>query len=312
MLGLGALFMGADGLCRGASSLALRLKIRPIIVGLTIVSVATSLPEMITSLAGALQSSPGIALGNIIGSNLVNGSLILGIAALINPITVQNRLVRKEIPLLILVTIVFSLFCYTGMIERWMGYVLLVCLFSYIIFLTKQSSTLDKAIQNEYTQEISHCPHSPFKSTLLILGGSLLLALGAELTIRPAVEMAQRLGVNDLLVGLTVVAIGTSLPELAASIIAAKRGQSDLCIGNIVGSNLFNILLIGGGVSAIIPLEVNASLGIVEIPALLIMTFVLSLLCLTHLTITRLEGALLLMLYVFFMILSGFSQMGLL
>tara|TARA_B100001248_G_scaffold262395_1_gene258088 strand:- start:25184 stop:26104 length:921 start_codon:yes stop_codon:yes gene_type:complete len=302
--------MGGDWLCKGASSLALRLKVSPIIIGLTIVSAATSLPEMITSLAGALQGSSGIALGNVIGSNLANSGLILGIAALVYPITIHSRIIRKEVPFLILVTGLFSIFCYTGVIQRWMGLILIGLLAVYILFLIRQSTKVDKLIEREYTQGIPQETYSILGSLLFIAGGSLFLAFGAELAVDTAIELAYRLNVSDTLIGLTLIAIGTSLPELAACVIAAKRGQSDLCAGNIMGSNLFNLLFIGGGVSAIIPLGVDPSLLGIEIPALVITTLLLSLICLTDLTVTRLEGALLVLLYMCVILLSGMSQTG--
>lgn len=296
-IGLGFLCLGGDFLVRGAASIALRLNMSPVVVGLTIVSIGTSSPEFITSLMGSLKGKPALAIGNIVGSNLCNIGLILGIAALIKPIRVQLRLIRQEVPWLVVATFIFMLFCWSGELGRREGFCMLGGAVVYFVYIYWQTRIVDRTVTEEYVDDFKN----PIESTLLCLllmgGGVTLLAFGADWLVNGAVQVARKAGVSELVIGVTIVALGTSLPELMTSVVAALRGQSDICAGNIVGSNLFNILLIGGGVAAIKPIQVSPGLLRIEFPAMILLTLLLWLFFLTGRKVSRWEGALLLLVY---------------
>ncbi|MEM8549388.1 MAG: calcium/sodium antiporter [Verrucomicrobiota bacterium] len=301
-VGLAALCFGGDWLARGAASLALLWKISPVVVGLTIVSIATSMPEMITAIIAAAQGNSGLAVGNIIGSNLGNIGLILGIAALITPIRIQWRLIRQEVPILVLITLLFTLLCligYTlsGVLGRIEGVLLLAGAVAYLVFLTLQSRGNQGAVVEEYEDELANPIQNIWACLgLIILAGAALWA-GAELLVNSSVVLARRMEISDELIGLTIVAIGTSLPELAASVAAALRKQTDIIAGNIVGSNVFNMLLVGGGVATVYPVQIDGKLFLLEYPAMILLTVLLWILFFTQRKVSRMEGGLLLVIY---------------
>jgi len=314
VVGLILLCVGGDWLAKGAASLALALKVNPVVVGLTVVSIATSMPEMITAFVAAAGGNSGLAVGNIVGSNLGNAGLILGVAALIYPITIQSRLIRQEVPLLLIVTIMFTLmsmggYLTVGKIGRVEGLLLLVGTAAYLYFVTTQGKKSNVS-KEELSDELSDPITSISKCVVFVLIGGVFLALGAELLVGSAVEIATRLNVSQVLIGLTVVAIGTSLPELAASVAAALRRQSDIIAGNIVGSNIFNMLLIGGSVATFFPLEVEKRLFVVEFPSMVLLTLLLWFSFHTEKKVTRREGLFLVLLYLLIIGLSFASQTG--
>ncbi len=307
--GLAMLYFGGDALTVGAAEIARRLRISPLVIGLTVVSIATSLPELFTSLFAA-KESPDIALSNIVGSNWANIGLIMGIAALIRPIQIQGRLIRREIPVMVALTVVFWVLALGGL-ERWEGILLLGLMVLYLCYTARSLKAVpDPAVEAEILSEIPPKTLKPFSAAGLILGGALLLSLGAELLIGSSVEIAGRLGVNEVIIGLTLVALGTSLPELAAAISAAARGHSDLCAGNLIGSNIFNLLLVGGGMAAFVPVAVSASFFHFELPALLVLSLVTWRFLKTGSLVTRLEGGILIFLYVLLLAGSVFMQHG--
>ena len=307
-LGFAALAYGGDILTGGAVAVSVNLKINPIVVGLTVVSMATSMPEMATSLMAA-KDNPGIALGNILGSNLANSALILGIAAVIAPLKVAPRLIRREMPILILMTVIFCLCAMGGGFHRAEGCFLLLLTVVYLIYLVRTAKAKDPVEQaSEGTDEIAR--KSTKVALFFILLGGALLALGAEVLIGASVEMALRMGASELFVGLSIVAIGTSLPELAASVAAVRAGHGAICAGNIVGSNIFNMLLIGGGVSAFVGMEVRDELLLVEFPVLILLTGLLLCFFKSGHVVSRREGVSLLFLYLGILSLSALSQFG--
>jgi cation:H+ antiporter len=309
VVGFAALTFGGDWLTAGAVAISTNLHINPVVVGLTVVSMATSMPEMMTSLLAA-KDSPGLALGNILGSNVANIGLILGVTALISPLVIQLRLIQREIPILLSVTGLFALFAIGGY-ARWEGIVLLGIVGTYLFYVVRWAKQESATVAAEFEQEAAReGAHSTLVGGLLVLLGGAVLALGADVLIGASVELAARMGVSETLIGLTIVAIGTSLPELAASIAAARSGHSDICAGNIIGSNLFNLLLIGGGVACIIPIPVNPALLLVEFPALILMTALLLWIFKSGHLVTRREGGLLLFLYIAVLSLSAVSQLG--
>ena len=310
-IGFAALTYGGDVLSSGAAAISVNMRIDPIVVGLTVISIATSMPEMATSLTAA-EDNPGIALGNILGSNIANIGLILGIAALIAPLKIELRLIRREVPILIGVTLLFAAFAFGGGFQRWEGFVLLALAVAYLGYVVRCAKS-DESIQSadQFAEGAEEIGSKTTKAAVFfILAGGLLLALGADLLVGSSVEIAMRLGASELLIGLTIVAIGTSLPELAASISAVRAGHGDMCAGNIVGSNLFNILLIGGGVSAITEIDVRDKLLVVEFPALLILSTLLFWFFKSGHVVSRREGVSLLFLYVAILSISALSQFG--
>ncbi len=307
VVGFAALAYGGDLLTSGAASISVNSNINPVVVGLTVISVATSMPEMATSLIAAM-TSPDLALGNILGSNIANIGLIMGIASIIAPLSIQQRLIRREVPFLILVTILFTVFAFGGY-SQIEGIFLLSLTVAYLIYVVR-SANLEKrknAILSKIGSRKISKVSTPKAILLVVLGGG-LLALGADFLVQSSVEIASRMGASDLFVGLTIVAIGTSLPELAASVAAVRSGHADLCVGNIIGSNLFNLMLIGGSVATVSAIEVDERLFFVEFPCLLFLSILLLCLFKNTCLVTRREGLILLLLYVLVVTLSGLAQ----
>ncbi len=303
LLGLFALGGGGQLLTRGAVGISANLSVDPLIVGLTVVSIATSMPEFSTTLMAA-GSHPGLALGNILGSNIANTGLILGIAALLVPLKVKLRLVEREVPILILVTVVFGLMIFSEGLGRIEGLILLAATVSYLVYIVRKA-------REEHWSPVDDLPKVSISTLtafgLVVLGG-LFLALGADLLVQSSAEIASRMGVSDVFIGFTVVAIGTSLPELAACMAAVRAGQGDLCAGNIVGSNLFNLLLIGGGAAVLKELPFAfEDIGLEYFAALLLTICLLWFVRSGH-TVTRREGGFLLLFYLAFIALATLQQ----
>ena len=286
--------LGAEALVRGASAIALRLGITPLIIGLTIVAFGTSAPELAVSVKSALAGNSGIALGNVIGSNIANIGLILAITALIRPIQVQSQVVKRDIPLMILASMLFWGLLLDGELSLIDGVVLLSLLVGYLTF----SYISSKNSKNE--EEIEAGPNNPLLSGLFILVGISMLVGGGILFVNGAVDLAKTFGVSEVIIGLTIVAIGTSMPELVTSVIAALKGQSDIAIGNVVGSNLFNILGILGVTAIVHPVS---SLGFqpFDFMVMLALAIVILPFAWTGLRIGRREGSVLLLTYLGYM-----------
>ncbi|MCF7816584.1 MAG: calcium/sodium antiporter [Kiritimatiellales bacterium] len=250
VVGLVLLVVGAESLVRGASKLAVAVGISPLVIGLTIVAFGTSAPEMAVSVVSGLGGQANIALGNVVGSNIFNTLFILGLAALIAPLVVAQKLIKLDVPVMIAVSILAFLFGLNGTIGRLEGVLLFTGSIAYTLFLVRQSRRETQAVQAEYAQEYGAKGPRSWKAllrdVLLILTGLGLLVLGSKWLVDGAVAIAQKLGVSDLVIGLTIVATGTSLPELATSVVASIRGERDIAVGNVVGSNIFNILAVLG------------------------------------------------------------------
>ncbi|MDO9599868.1 MAG: calcium/sodium antiporter [Azoarcus sp.] len=254
-LGLITLVIGAEGLVRGASRLAVSFGISPLVVGLTVVAFGTSAPEMAVSVGSALGGTPDIAIGNVVGSNIANVLLILGIAAIIAPLLVAEQIIRQEIPIMIGATVLLLVMALDGSINRLEAAVLVGLVIAYTVFLVLQSRRASKAIEDDFASDIptSNWDRHWSVQVLLVIVGLGLLVLGADWLVSSAVSFARAFGVSDLVIGLTVVAVGTSMPEIATSIIAALRGQRDIAVGNVVGSNVFNICAVLGVTGLIAP-----------------------------------------------------------
>jgi len=250
VLGLVALVAGAEALVRGASRLALAVGVSPLVVGLTIVAYGTSAPEIAVSVDGVLGGRSDIAIGNVVGSNIFNILFILGISALIRPLIVHRQIIRQEVPIMFGASVLFVLFALDGGIQRYEAGMLLALLVGYTFFLVRQSRAETKAgtaDDSDLPRPTSTWDRHWSVQTLLILAGLGLLILGSHLLVEAATSIARAFGVSDLIIGLTIVAAGTSLPEVATSITAALRGQRDIAVGNVIGSSTFNIL---GGLGA--------------------------------------------------------------
>jgi cation:H+ antiporter len=243
--GLAALAIGAELLVRGAARLSLSFGISPLVIGLTVVAFGTSAPEMAVSVDAALSGKVDVAVGNVVGSNIFNILVILGASALIVPLAVHAQVIRQEVPVMISATLAFALIAIDGRIGFAEAAVLFAALFAYASFLVVQSRREGRGVADEFADEMP--PPATWDShwavqALLVIGGLALLVLGADWLVDAAVSFARSLGVSDLVIGLTIVAAGTSLPEVAASLTAAMRGERDIAVGNVVGSNIFNLL----------------------------------------------------------------------
>lgn len=250
LAGLAILTVGADVLVRGASRLALTFGISPLVVGLTVVAFGTSAPEMAVSADAALSGSADLALGNVVGSNICNVLLILGVSALITPLLVAEQVIRQEIPIMIGASLLLVVLALDGSIGRLEAVFLVGLVVAYTIFLVRQSRRAGQATQEEFADEM---PDTNSKwdahwsvQVLLIVVGLGMLVLGADWLVDAAVAVARAFGVSDLVIGLTVVAVGTSMPEIATSLVAAFKGEKDIAVGNVVGSNVFNIFAVLG------------------------------------------------------------------
>lgn len=249
--GLALLVVGAEIMVRGAARLAAALGVSALVIGLTVVAFGTSSPELAVSLQSSFQGQGGIALGNVVGSNIFNILLILGLSATIIPLVVDQQLVRLDVPLMIGVSILAYIFMLDGGIVAWEGGILFAGVISYTIYLIRESRRQSAAIKAEYEQEFGdksrdHTPAMWLFNIGLVLGGFAMLIFGSRFLVASAISIAQVFGVSDVVIGLTVVAAGTSMPEVATSVVAAVRGERDIAVGNVIGSNLFNILAVLG------------------------------------------------------------------
>lgn len=260
IVGLALLVGGGEWLVRGAAAWALRANIPPLIIGLTAVSLGTSAPELFASIQAALESHPGIAVGNVLGSNIANVALILGLTAVVCPLRVDRMAIKIDIPLMLGASLLFVAVAANLKVNRGEGIGGLVLLGLFIVNLFKRARREDS--QGNDSEEIQNAgawaQRSPLILLLLITAGTAGLYLGSELFVEGASRIALDFGVGDRVVGLTIVAFGTSVPELVASGIAALRGQPDLAVGNIIGSNLFNLLLVLGATATISPLPISS------------------------------------------------------
>jgi cation:H+ antiporter len=247
LAGLVCLVIGAEVLVRGASKLALSFGISPLVVGLTVVAFGTSSPEVAVSVGAALEGKTDIAIGNVVGSNIFNVLFILGISALIAPLIVNIQLIRQEVPIMIGASLLLLALGLDGKLSLLDGLILLGLMVAYTVFLVVQSRRETQAAKDEYAAEVKAAAPGSWDSTvpvqlILIVAGLVLLVLGSEWLVNASIAFAKALGVSDLVIGLTIVAAGTSMPEVATSILAAIKGERDIAVGNVVGSNTFNIL----------------------------------------------------------------------
>ncbi|MFC3032775.1 calcium/sodium antiporter [Pseudoalteromonas fenneropenaei] len=303
LCGLVLLVWSADKFVDGAAATANHAGLPPLLIGMVIVGFGTSAPEMVVSAMAASDGNPELALGNALGSNIVNISLILGITALIAPIAVQSSIVKKELPLLLAVVLFCGVLLYDGNLSYLDALLLLA---GFVLFLAGSiysgMRNVADPLSTEFAQETQSYAMPLRSAVLWLVIGLVVLIASSRMLVWGAVEIAAALGVSDLIIGLTIVALGTSLPELAASIIAAKKGEHDIAIGNVVGSNLFNILAVIGiaGVIAPIP-EISAEIFFRDYGAMLVLTLLLLAMAFgfgRQGRISRVEGGVLLACYI--------------
>jgi cation:H+ antiporter len=253
MAGLGVLIIGAELLLRGASRLAAAAGVAPLVIGLTVVAFGTSAPELAVSVQAGLSGRPDIALGNVVGSNIFNVLLILGVSALITPLAVARRVIRLDVPIMIGVSVLAWVFAAGGRLSRAEGAILLAGIIAYSVFLAvKARKETVRPPSPKPTAGVSHAGRrEAVVAVLCVLIGLGTLVIGARWLVRGATELARQLGASELVIGLTIVAAGTSLPELATSAVASVRGERDIAVGNIVGSNIFNLLAVLGAAGVV-------------------------------------------------------------
>lgn len=298
--GLGLLVAGGEALVRGASSLAVRMGISPLVIGLVVVSAATSTPEFAVTIGAVLGGEPSLAVGNVIGSNIANLLLILGLSAVVSPLVIKRQLIRFDIPVMVGLMVIMLAVSLDGQIGLFDGIVLLAGLAVHAllsVLISKRGDTENTAPEQ---LPLNARPVALWIAVLLLIGGVGLLALGARVLVTGAVSIANNLGVSGLVVGLTVVAIGTSLPELATSLIAVRRGERDMAVGNIVGSNIFNIGLVIGlpAILFVDGIPVPPAAIALDLPLMVAASIALLPIAFTGFAVARWEGTLFFSLYV--------------
>ncbi len=294
------LFFGGEMVVRGAVALARRFEVSPLVIGLTIVGFGTSLPELLVCLNAALTGAPGIAVGNVIGSNLANMMLILGVAALIFPIAVNPSAVRRDGLVMASVTAIFIVVALGGSAERYEGALMLAALGGYIALSLWHDARVNGGsaqLHREEAESVTGLPTRLWQMVLLVVGGFAAVGYGADLLVDGATSLARDAGVPDEVIGLTLVAVGTSLPELATSIVAAYRRHADVCIGNVIGSNIFNLFGILGVTALAVPVPFADKIVDFDLWVLGGVTVLLIPLLLTGWKLARSEAVLLLALY---------------
>lgn len=303
--GILLLILGAEGLVRGASKIAANIGIPPLVIGLTVVAFGTSAPEMAVSVMSSSKGNVDIAIGNVVGSNIFNVLFILGISALIVPLMVNQQLIKIDVPLMIVASLLLLGLGWNGNINRIEGGILFTGIIGYTIFLIRQSQkekneSVKQEYEKEYQKDKKLTTGQWVLNLALVLGGLVFLVLGSNWLVESATTIAKKLGVSDLIIGLTIVAAGTSLPEVATSIIASMRGERDIAVGNVVGSNIFNILCVLGLSALVAPkgLPVSQAALNFDIPVMLSVAIACLPIFFTGNLIARWEGAVFLGYYI--------------
>ena len=299
VVGLVLLVVGADVLVRGAARLAANFGIPSLVIGLTVVAFGTSAPELAVSVKAAYSGQAELAIANVVGSNIFNILFILGVSAIIAPLVVSQQLIRQDVPIMICVSLLAVRMALDGQINRLEAAVLALGLIVYTSFLFYQGRKQGADAVDGEVDELLSVEVPAWKNILLVVGGLILLVLGARWLVQSAVEIASAWGVSEAVIGLTIIAMGTSLPEVMTSIVAALKGERDIAIGNVVGSNIFNVLSVLGisGVVSPTPLLAGAQMAQIDIPVMLGVAALCAPLFFTGAIVSRIEGALFLVLY---------------
>lgn len=309
VLGLAALYFAAEWLVRGSSRIARMLGVNPVVIALTVVAFGTSAPELVVSSVATLRGQSDVSIGNIVGSNIMNIALILGVCALIRPVHVERSLIRREIPIMIGAALLIPLFGYDGTVGRIDAVLLLIAFVAFTWSAIRMARSEPAAAAHELREleeiagDEAAAPGSPWRNWLLIVAGIVGLVLGAQLLVTSAVWFANAFGVSELVIGLTIIAVGTSLPEMATSVVAARRGEPEIALGNVIGSNIFNVLLILGAAAALRPINVDPGLLRFEVPINIGISVALIPLAARRGHLGRVGGTLLVLTYVGFTVL---------
>jgi len=310
--GLFLLYLGAEFLVRGASKIALMARISPLIIGVTVVAFGTSSPEIIVSFVAAFSDKSDLAVGNIVGSNIANIGLILGVSALIKTVKLRKTKIASEVYWMLGASILFIVFSFNGMLEQWEGILLFLALLTFIFISVKTSikqrnNNSDNA--NDSSGKLSNLPKLAqiIIYIIFVAGGIGILVWGSNVTIESAVYIAEEFGVSKIIIGLTLVAFGTSLPELATAIISIIKKENAILIGNVIGSNIFNILCVGGLVSSFIDIPVKERVINMDLPVMMFFSLLLLPVVFWWKSIPRLLGIFLLVFYISYILIS-FSQ----
>ncbi len=300
------LFFGGEYLVKGSANLALSLGVSTGLVGLTVVAFGTSSPELVVSMLAAVNGREAISLGNIVGSNMANMGLIVGITALIMPITVHWDFLKRDMPVMILASVFYFVFALSGTITRTNGIILVsglaIYLISYAVLMVRSCN--NNSLQQSCNVDLKNKRGSKKADFIKIAVGIALLMLGGHLLVESATSVALAFGVSEWVIALSMVAIGTSLPELSTSIIAAIRGYPEMVIGNVIGSNIFNILFVQASVAIVKPVPVQWSFVTFEFPIMVAAGFLLFIILRTDYKVSRIEGALLLLSYILVILIS--------
>lgn len=298
LIGLGLLFGGGNFLVQGSSRLAQLFGIHPVVIGLTVVALGTSMPEFVVSLVAALKGKTDVALGNVVGSNVTNIGLILGLSALARPLSIHMHLLKVQVPIVIGISLLFWILCANNTIlGRGEGLLLSSGFLIYLAIVIKQAPKNSKVVKQEYSKYVNK-KNKVLINIFYVIVGCIGLTFGADWVVTAVSEISHRLGASELILGLTIVALGTSLPELATSVVAAIKKEGDISAGNIVGSNLFNMMAIAGPSALAHPLVVAGDLISKHLPAMFGLTLILFPLLKTGKKLGRLEGAFLVLCYI--------------
>ncbi len=303
MAGFFFLWKGADWLVEGAASIALAAKVSTIVVGITVVAFGTSLPEMAVSLAASIKGEPEITLGNVIGSNIANILLVLGLAAVVSPLKVERHVVTRDTMLVLGSGVLILLLALTGSLTRVHGLIMLAAFAAYLAYYVRD------ALKNPRHDGIDIKDFHPGKSIVLLVGGIICILVGSDILVDSAVYIAESFGISPAIIGLTMIAVGTSLPELATSAVASKKGESDISIGNVLGSNVFNSLLVLGLAAFLFAGSIPVDSALLWDVALMtvVCLFLVPTLWTGH-TLTRQEGAFMLVVYAVYIGSLAFRQ----
>jgi cation:H+ antiporter len=302
LFGFILLTYGAERLVHGSSALALKMGLSPLVIGLTIVAFGTSAPELVVSIRATIAGNSEIAIGNVIGSNIANIALILGLTAMIRPMSVHLRIIRLEIPIMIGITLVTAWFIIGDNITRLEGMILVTGLIIFIVYSIRSAREVPDEVRKLLVEEPELDDSTPtWKAWVIVVMGLALLIGGGELLVTGAVDIAILLGLSQAVIGITIVAVGTSLPELATSAVAAYKNESDIAIGNVIGSNIFNLLSILGITAIIHPLD-SSSFGLVDLGLMLGLTILILPMMWRGFELNRWEGGLLVVTFMSYMI----------
>jgi cation:H+ antiporter len=301
--GFVGLIVGGELLVRGASNLAAAMKVPPLVIGLTVVALGTSAPELAVTVQSCYENEADLAVGNIVGSNIANLLLILGLAAVVAPLTVSSQLFKLDIPVMIAAAIALFALGSDGSVSRGEGIALVVAMVMYLGWTMREarreSRKLEKELEELTPEDVPATPKTFIVNTIVGIAGLALLVYGADYTVNGCVELAKRFGVSELVIGLTIVAVGTSLPEMVVSVVAAMRGKRDLAVGNVIGSNILNVFAVLGIGAVVAPagIAVSADSLAFDIPLMVAVSIVCYPVFLSGSSVTRLEGALMLLYY---------------